>query len=109
MGGTKLAPGGTLPLPDFAESWLLSLEAEHKSPQTVRSYRAALEAFLRWHAEEFPLAEPVLDKAAVTAFLADHRRAGRSAATCRLRYAALRRFAAWLHEEGEVGTDALAG
>jgi site-specific recombinase XerD len=109
MGGTKLAPAGALPLADLGESWLLALEAEHKSPQTLRSYRAGLAAFLRWHTEAYPLAEPVLDRAVADAFLADQRRAGRSPATCRLRYNAMRQFAGWLAEEGETDTDALAG
>ena len=46
MGGTKLL-AGTLPLGDLAESWLRALEAERKSGQTLRSYRAAVDAFYR--------------------------------------------------------------
>ena len=105
MGGTKLL-AGTLPLGDLAESWLRALEAERKSGQTLRSYRAAVDAFLRWHAGQSP-AEPVLDRAAVSAFLADH--PGWSPATARLRYAALRQFGRWLAEEGEADADPLAG
>ena len=84
MGGTKLAPAGTLPLAELAESWLRSLAGERKSGQTLRSYRAA-----------------------VAAFLADH--PGWSPATARLRYAALRQLGHWLAEEGEADTDPLAG
>ena len=87
---------------------MLGLEAEHKSPATLRAYRAGVSAFLRWHATQGS-AEPVLDKPAVTAFLADLRRAGQSPGTCRLRHAALRRLATWMHEEGEADTDTLAG
>jgi integrase/recombinase XerD len=106
--GTKLEPVAAPPLADLAESWLLSLEARRKSPATLRAYRAGVAAFLRWHATEYPLAEPVLDKAAVTAYLADLGRQW-SAGTCQLRHAALRQFSAWLAEEGETNTDALRG
>jgi len=107
--GTKLTTTvAAVPLADLAESWLLSLEAEHKSPATLRAYAAGVRGFLRWHATQ-GTAEAVLDKHAATTYLADLRRAGQSAGTCRLRHAALRRFATWLAEEGEAERDTLAG
>lgn len=108
--GTKLTETGadTLPLDDLAESWLLALEAERKSPATLRAYRAGVTGFLRWHATQGD-APPVLDKAAAAAYLADLGRAGQAGGTCRLRYAALRQFAAWMAEEGETEGDTLAG
>jgi site-specific recombinase XerD len=106
---TRLTAVATaLPLTELAESWLLALEAEGKSPATLRAYRAGVAGFARWHAAQ-GTAEPVLDKPAVAAYLTDLRRAGHSPATCRLRHAALRRFATWCHAEGEVDTDTLAG
>jgi site-specific recombinase XerD len=107
MGVTKLETQTAVPLADLAESWLVALEAQHKSAATLRLYQSGVSTFLRWHASKYPLAEPVLDKPAVTAFLADLRKAGKAPATCHARYAALRRFSAWLYEEGEAETDAL--
>jgi site-specific recombinase XerD len=104
---TKLLAGTALPLGELAESWLVGLEAEHKSPQTLRAYRAGVEGFLRWH-EAQGSAEPVLDRPAASAYLADLRRQGQAAATCRLRYRALRLFSTWLAEEGEADRDELA-
>ena len=109
MGATKLSAGVAAPLADLAQSWLLGLEAEHKSPATLRTYGAGVRGFLRWHASKYPLAEPVLDKATAAAYLADLRRAGQSPGTCRLRHSTLRRFSTWLYDEGEAETDALAG
>jgi site-specific recombinase XerD len=106
--GTKLEAVAAPPLADLAESWLLSLEAEGKSPATLRAYRAGVAGFLRWHAAQ-GTAEPVLDKEVVRTYLADLRKADQSAGTCQLRHAALRRFATWLYEEGEADRDALAG
>jgi site-specific recombinase XerD len=105
---TKLAPATVIPLGELAGSWLLALEAEHKSPATLRAYRRGVDAFLAWHAGQ-GTAEPLLDRPAATAFLADLRRDGQAPATLRLRYKALRLFAAWLAEEGETGGDTLAG
>jgi site-specific recombinase XerD len=107
MSTAKLADV-VIPLAELAESWLLGLEAEHKSPATLRAYRDGVTGFLAWHAAQGS-AGPVLDRPAVAAYLADLRRAGRTPATCRLRYAALRRFSRWLADEGETETDALAG
>src|SRR2546421_21755 len=49
MGTTKLAPQTAVPLAELAESWLLALEAEHKSPATLRAYRRGVDAFLGRH------------------------------------------------------------
>src|SRR5215468_1242111 len=109
MGTTKLRADTFVPLADLAESWLLGLEAEHKSLATLRAYRRGVEGFLCWHATKYPLAEPVLDKATAKAYLADLRHDGQSPNTCRLRYKALRLFSAWLAYEDETDTDALLG
>ena len=105
---TKLSAGTVAPLAELAESWLLGLEAEHKSPATLRAYQRGVDGFLGWHAAQGS-AEPVLDRPAASAYLADLRRAGQAPATCRLRYKALRLFAAWLAAEDETDTDLLAG
>ena len=74
---TKLSAGTVAPLAELAESWLLGLEAEHKSPATLRAYQRGVDGFLGWHAARAP-AEPVLDRPAASAYLADLRRAGRA-------------------------------
>ncbi|MER5830539.1 tyrosine-type recombinase/integrase [Streptomyces sp. NPDC002130] len=87
------------------DSWLLHLAAERKSAQTLKTYGDGVRAFLRWcEAEDRP---PVLDRPTVNAFvsaLLDH---GAQASTARSRQLALRRFSAWLADEGEVDTDPL--
>jgi hypothetical protein len=50
-----------------------------------------------------------LDRATVAAFVAELLNDGKEAATARARQLALRRFAAWLTEEGELDADPLAG
>ena len=106
--GTKLEPVTAVSLAAELESWMTDLEARGRSAATRRAYRAGVAGFLRWHAERYPLAEPVLDKAAARAYLADLGRE-RSAGTCQLRHAALRQFSAWLAEEEVTAGDALAG
>jgi site-specific recombinase XerD len=51
----------------------------------------------------------VLDRASVNAFTAGLLEAGGEPATVRARQLALRRFSAWLHEEGESDADYLFG
>jgi site-specific recombinase XerD len=59
-----------LPLAALAEDWLTALEAEGKSKHTLVAYRGGVSAFLAWHARQAD-ADPVLDKAAASAFLKD--------------------------------------
>lgn len=96
--------------PDLAEllpSWQLAMRAERKSPATVASYTEGVLAFLRW-AQTTEVA-PALTKTAVQAFTADLLDNGASAATARTRHMALRRFAAWLADEGELDSNPLLG
>ena len=65
----------TTSLSDLAEDWLISLEAEGKSRATLAAYGQATTAFVAWHREQ-GTAEPQLDRATATAFLADLRRNG---------------------------------
>lgn len=96
-----------LPLSDLLDSWLLSLRAERKSPETVKSYGDGVRRFLAYC--ERTTATPVLDKATVNAFVADLLDTGAEAATARARHLAIRRFSAWLAEEGEIPLDLLLG
>ena len=98
------------PPPDLAElldSWDIVLQAERKSPKTIRTYRDGVRGFLRWC--DTGATDPVLTRAAVLAFTANLLANGAEPATARARQQALRRFSAWLAEEGELDTDPLLG
>lgn len=98
------------PPPDVAAllpSWLLALRAERKSPQTVKSYADGVAGYLRYCAEAGVPAE--LSRRTLAGYVDTLLGAGRSAATARARQLAVRRFAAWLTEEGELDTDPLLG
>jgi len=81
-------------------SWKLSLQADRKSTQTVDAYTTGARLFLEWCAENENAA--VLDRPTV-------RRGSRSCstgepapATARTGQMALKRYSAWLLEEGEA-------
>lgn len=97
-----------IPLGDLAESWYIKLAAEGKSKSTIKSYRASVEGFLKWHAQQGSAA-PVLDKATVNVYLADMREQGAKPGTTRLRFAALKLYSQWLAMEGETNRDELVG
>lgn len=88
-------------------SWELSLRAERKSPQTLKSYGDGVRGYLRW-AEEAGL-EANLSRAQVRGFVDTLLTNGAAASTARSRQLAVRRFSAWLAEEGEIEIDALVG
>jgi site-specific recombinase XerD len=110
---TRPRPGDRRPtskLPDLAgllPSWVLSLRAERKSAQTVKSYGDGVRGFLRWC--ETNGHSPAIDRDLVQGFTADLLDAGAEASTARARQLAVRRFAAWLTEEGEIDADPLLG
>jgi integrase/recombinase XerD len=96
--------------PDLAAllpSWELALRAERKSPQTVKVYGDGVRRFLAWCEQSERV--PTLDRAIVAAFIAHLLDHGAEAATARSRQLALRRFSAWLVEEGEIARDELVG
>jgi site-specific recombinase XerC len=89
------------------ESWTIHLRAERKAEGAIRLYATGVRAFLAWRDRQ---ARPAtLDRATVAAFVAELLNDGKEAATARVRQLALRRFAAWLTEEGELDADPLAG
>src|SRR5215217_7062421 len=93
-------------LPDLAAllpSWQLVLRAERKSTATLATYTEGVQGFLRWCAETGTA--PQLTKTNVQAFTAALLDRGAEAATARTRHMALRRFAAWLADEGELDTN----
>lgn len=100
----------TAPVPDLAvllASWELALRAERKSPQTVKTYGDGVRRFLAWC--EAQGRSPVLDRATVSGFVAGLLADGAEASTARSRQLAVRRFSAWLLEEGESEVDHLLG
>lgn len=88
-------------------SWELSLRAERKSPQTIKSYSEAVRVFLAWcRTNGHP---PALDRDLIKGFIADLLDHGAAPATARARQLGVRRFSAWLAEEGEIDADPLLG
>lgn len=98
------------PAPDLAAllpSWELALRAERKSAETVKSYTAGVVGFIRWC--EHNSHTPALDRDLVKGYVADLLADGAEASTARARQLAVRRFSAWLTDEGEIDTDPLLG
>ena len=96
--------------PDLAAllpSWQLSMRAERKSAATIASYSEGVLGFLRW--AKTSNVTPEITKTNVQAFTAELLDNGAQAATARARHMALRRFAAWLADEGEIDANPLLG
>lgn len=89
------------------ESWSLHLRAERKSGQTVKTYTDGVRRFVVW-AEREKVA-PDLTRQRVNTFVTALLDEGLEAATARSRQLSLRRFSAWLTEEGELDEDKLLG
>ncbi|WP_237072116.1 tyrosine-type recombinase/integrase [Mycobacterium avium] len=96
-----------LDLASLLPSWELALRAERKSPQTIKSYGDGVRGFIRWC--ETNGHSPALDRDLVKGFVADLLDGGAEPSTARARQLGVRRFSAWLEEEGEVDTDPLLG
>lgn len=97
-------------LPDLAAllpSWQLAMKAERKSPGTIKVYGDGVNKFLRWCTNGGHSVE--LTRAAVQAFLADLLDDGAERNTARSRDLALKRFASWLVDEGELSANPLIG
>lgn len=81
----------------LAESWVTHLEAERKSPETIKAYTAGLNAYIRW-CERLGL--PVeLEPGPVEKFMAALFESGAEAATVLSRQRGVRRFSAWLADD----------
>jgi site-specific recombinase XerD len=96
-----------LDLAEMLPSWELALRAERKSPQTIQSYGDGVRAFIRWCADNDQT--PALDRDLVKRFVAGLLDGGAEPSTARARQLGVRRFSAWLEEEGEIDTDPLLG
>ena len=83
------------------------MRAERKSPQTVKSYGDGIRAYLTWcAANEKPA---VLERRQLREFVDGLLTSGAKPATAVSRHLAVRRFSAWLTEEGEQVADPLLG
>lgn len=81
----------------LAESWVTHLEAERKSPHTIKTYTAGLNAYIAW-CERQGLAVK-LEPGPVEKFMAGLFEGGAEAATVLSRQRGVRRFSAWLAAE----------
>lgn len=89
-------------------SWLLSLEAEGKSPHTLNNYRWAPVQLAAWlHDHDHADDVHTLTADHLRAWLA-HLLATRSEATARSRYVGITQFLAWCVDEGELDTNPMA-
>lgn len=95
-----------LNLTSLSASWALSLRADRKSPDTVKAYTDGVRFYLAWcaAAEAAPL-----DRASLREWVAALLDAGAQPATARSRQLAVRRFTAWLADEGEIPADPFLG
>lgn len=92
-------------LEELLTSWLLALRAERKSPHTLKTYSGGVRAYLAWCADrDLPVD---LTRKQVGAWVADQLDGGSEATTARSRLTGVRRFSAWLAEEGEIEADDL--
>ncbi len=94
-------------LPDLLDSWEVGLRAERKAPSTVKSYTAGVNQYLAYCAEHGLPA--VLDRRQLAQFVDHLLSSGAAPATAVSRQLGVRRFSAWLTEEGEIDADPLLG
>src|SRR5258707_13555478 len=91
------------------ESWITHLQAERKSPHTIRTYTTGVRMYLRWCEKNTGGTSIKFDRASVAAFTASLLADGAEPGTALARQRGVRRFSAWLAGEGEIGRDELAG
>lgn len=94
-------------LPELLASWELHLRAERKSAQTVKSYGDGVRAYLAWCAGNGRPA--VIERRQLREFIDGLLTAGARPATAVSRHLAVRRFSAWMTDEGEQAADPLLG
>lgn len=90
----------------LGDSWQLSLRADRKSPATLKTYGDGLRAYLLWCADQ---QADALVRTSLRAWVANLLDTGAKPATARSRQLAVRRFTAWLTEEGEIDADPFIG
>ena len=91
----------------LTSSWELALRAARKSPETIKSYTAGMAQYLTYCAEhDLP---PVLHRRQLDRFVDHLLASGAQPSTAVSRQLGVRRFSAWLTEEGELEEDPLLG
>lgn len=98
---------GDLDLADLLESWVVTLKAEKKAANTIKSYRTGVTAYLDWCIRNgLPGA---IDRRQAAKWIAQMLESGAEPSTAMSRQLGLKRFSAWLLDEGEQQTDPLLG
>lgn len=108
--GSRSARARTTPAPNLTAllpSWEVSLRADAKSRETIKSYTTGMYQFLDWCEANGHAA--ALDRDLVRSFVAHLLAQGVEPATARARQLAVRRFSSWCEEEGEIDQDPLLG
>ena len=91
------------------DGFLLAMEAEGKSPRTIRAYGDSVKFFMEYaEAHGWPDRAEGISRQQVTAWLAHLQRKWRPA-TAANRYRGLLRFCNWLVGEGELEQSPMAG
>jgi integrase/recombinase XerD len=96
-----------LDLSGLVGSWEIQLKADRKSPSTLKSYLTGVADFLAWC--ERTGRPAALDRALVNEWTAELFERGLEATTVAARQLAVKRFSAWLADEGEIDEDHLRG
>lgn len=92
---------------DLLESWTVHLRAERKSPQTVRAYRTGVTMYITYcETTGLPL---VVDRTQVREWIVALLDSGAAPGSANVRLAAMKIFARWLYDEGEIEADPLVG
>lgn len=105
MSRSRVAPSDP-DLETLLPSWELHLRASRKSPQTVKSYLVGVRQYLAFcTAQDRPA---VLNSVTLNAFTNSLLVDGAEPTTARARHLAVRRFSAWLADEGEIPSDPIA-
>lgn len=87
--------------------WVLTLRAERKSPQTIKSYTAGVHGLMEWCTSTGVPLE--ITRVNVNGYVASMLDAGREPSTARARLTGIKRYTAWLVEDGSLDTDPLVG
>lgn len=90
-------------LADLLASWRRHLEAEHKSPHTLKTYTDGVNGFIGWCASEGR--KPDLDENTVVDWVRSLHAAGKTPGTVLARQSAVRRFSKWLARKGYIEAD----
>ncbi|MDX9993653.1 MAG: tyrosine-type recombinase/integrase [Anaerolineales bacterium] len=94
------------------DTWLEKLDADGRSPHTVKGYERALALFSRWHTQTY--GDAAFDPAKVLPkdfkeWVSRQQSVERAKpATINQRVAAVRKFFAWLHESGQLAKNPAA-